>query len=214
MLAFPLEKMAGVIEFANHWDKVCNEDGEDRSSWVFGPTAGLPGTDPPAPGIVAAMSFLGSKEEAEKFYKPLFDLGPLFQSFKEMPYPEINYLMPSGGYGIRRLQGGSNCVMPLNMQYMDEITKPFIEFSQKHAIEDGTMLIFEFIANKRIRQVKNNETAFGARSAYYHVGLMFSWKDEKLDSEIRQFNRKTVAMLKDRGFQGNSVGSYLNYDGK
>lgn len=198
--------MPEIVKFANWFHE--NNTG-DESFW-FGPMGGMPGVP-----MACAFTMVfkdGTQEEGEAFFKKLIDIGPVANLAKTMSYPQVNDQIPNRDEEKRRLQGGTNFVMPLDEKLVADVTAEIIPFVQERGIGEGSGIIFEVWPNKKIREVANTATAFAARGDYYHAATMISWDDVSLDGEVRELQRSLIKKLKDRGTKAD-VGQYNNYDG-
>lgn len=155
----------------------------------------------------------GTQKEGEEFYKPLLDLGPVAVMATEMPYHKANDIVPKFEDRVRRLQGGANFVMPLSVEFMQSIADEFTAFVGEKGIGDGSMCMFECVPYGKIVAVPKDATAFPSRGQFYHFATVFMWQDEKLDGEVRAFQRKLLGKVREKGYQG-SGGQYNNYVGK
>ncbi|UNI23948.1 hypothetical protein JDV02_009735 [Purpureocillium takamizusanense] len=207
-IVYTLDKMPQVVAFAN-WFHEHNTG--DESFW-FGVMGAAPGVPVPA---VFCMVFKNtdSQAEAESFFKPLLDIGPVANMARVMPYSESNNLIPNRDEEKRRLQGSANFVMPLQDEFVKELVDDFVPFVQERNIGEGSGIIFEVFPHDKIREVKGDATAFPSRGNFYHVATMFSWDDAAMDKQVREYNRKIIGLFRQKGFQGMG-GQYNNYDGE
>lgn len=208
-IVFSLDKMAQIVDFANYFHE--NNTGNE-SLWI-GVVGGMPGA--PFPCIFCMVFYDGSQEDAEKFFKPLLDVGPLVSLAKAMPYRDANIQVPNREEETRRLQGGASIVMPLEQLLLTDLLGLLEPFWKEKNIGEGCGVMFELLPHKKVNEVSNTAMAYAARGEYYHAATIFTWEDEALDQDIRLFNRKVVKFLKDRGYKGkNAVAQYNNYDSK
>jgi hypothetical protein len=155
----------------------------------------------------------GSQKDGEAFYKPLLDLGPVNVLAAEMPYHKANDIVPKFEERVRRLQGGANFVMPLDVDFVQGVADEFVAFVDGRGIGDGSMCMFECVPWDKVISVARDATAYPSRGQFYHFATVFMWQDEKLDGEIRQFQRKLLGKVRERGYQGLG-GQYANYIGE
>ncbi|KJZ76428.1 hypothetical protein HIM_04157 [Hirsutella minnesotensis 3608] len=206
-LIFTLDKMRQVVDFAN-WFHEHNTG--DESFW-FGPLGAAPGV--PTPIILCMVFMNGTQADGEAFYRPLLDLGPVANMAKQMPYKNANDRVPNRHEELRRLQGGASIVMPLDAKLVERVINEFVPFVTERNIGLGSGIIFEIFPYRKICEVPRDATAFPSRGPFYHTASMFTWSDQAMDDEIRQFNRKMINMIREKGFLGNG-GQYNNYDGE
>lgn len=206
-IVFTLDKVPEVVTFAN-WFHEHNTG--DESFWfgVIGAAPGVPGP------VLFCMAFKdGTQAEGEAFFRPLLDIGPVANVARSMPYREANNQVPNRDEEKRRLQGGANFVMPLSVEFVNGVVNEFVPFVAERNIGEGSGIIFEMFPHKKICEVAGDATAFPSRGSFYHAASMFSWDDEAMNTEVRQFNRKIAGLFREQGFQGGG-GQYNNYDGE
>ena len=206
-VVFTLDKVAEVVQFANWF----HDNNTGHESFLFGILGAAPGAPMPVLFVLPFMN--GTQENAEKFFKPLLDIGPVANMTRVMPYKAANEQIPNREEEKRRILGGVNFVMPLDAEFVNSVVSEFVPFVTAHSIGEGSGVLFEMFPNKKIQEVAPDATAFASRGTFYHAATMFTWEDASLDQEIRLFNRKIGAIFKKRGFQGTG-GQYNNYDGK
>ncbi|KAF2501268.1 FAD-binding domain-containing protein [Lophium mytilinum] len=211
MLVFPGEKLGGVVEFAN-WFHAGNDG---RQTLLFGFTA------PPPHGVavvVVAVFYNGTETEGRGFFAPLWELGPLVDGTRSMPYEELNGILNEGqGFGGRKSFGGGNFTLPLEPKLVEGIRDDFMAFVQGHEDMGESLMLFEGVPFKKINEVASDATAFANRGEYYNVATMFKWYDEKLDGEVRAFSKALLKKASEdagvwkKGKEGQGVGQYANY---
>ncbi|TWU73205.1 hypothetical protein ED733_004489 [Metarhizium rileyi] len=204
---FTLDKIPAVVSFTN-WFHANNTGNE--AFWC-GVCGSAPGTAGP---VILCMVFKnGTQQEGEAFYKPLLDIGPVHVMAAEMPYPKANDLVPRADDRVRRLQGGANFVMPLDAEFVQSVADEFVAFVDGKGIGDGSMCMFECLPYQKVISVPRDATAYPSRGRFYHFASLFMWQHERLDGDVRRFQRELLGKLRQRGYQGNG-GQYANYDGE
>lgn len=134
-----------------------------------------------------------------------------------MPWPEINQIYDVFFAPKRYQFGGSNFVLPLKQsssRQMDVSWRHFIDSNPGQGLEES-VIIYECFPKNKIEEVPVDKTAFNNRGNYYNLCLCWAWKDEKLDSVIRQQNRTSEKEFGRFGYHDadckDGVGIYLNY---
>lgn len=86
LLVFDPKVLRDVVDFAN----MIYEEGNQDKTVVIGF-----GAPPPTfhPMVIVVVFCNGPEDEAKKFYEPLLHLGPLANTTKTVPYPEVNSMM-------------------------------------------------------------------------------------------------------------------------
>ncbi|POR33263.1 FAD-linked oxidoreductase [Tolypocladium paradoxum] len=207
LVLFALDKMPEVVAFANWF----HEHNTGDESFFFGPFGEVPGV--PGPVLFCMVFKDGTQAEGEAFFKPLLDIGPVASMARSMPYREANSQLPNRDEKKRRLQGGANFVMPLTVEFVDSVVSELLPFVTERSIGSGSGVMFELFPNKKIREVAGDATAFPSRGNFYNAATIFTWDDAAMDGEVRQFNRRIIGMIREKGFQGGG-GQYNNYDGE
>ncbi|UKZ52882.1 hypothetical protein TrVGV298_006669 [Trichoderma virens] len=203
-IIFTLDKLPAVVAFTNwfHHNHTGNE-----AFWA-GVCGSAPGASDPA--IMCMVFRSGSQKEGEEFYKPLLNLGPLNVLAAEMQYHKANDLVPHCEERVRRLQGGANFVMPLDVDFVQRIADEFLAFVEDKGIGGGSMCMFECVPWGKVISVPKDATAYPSRGEFYHFATVIMWQDEELDDEVRQFQRNLLGKVREKGHQGPG-GQYANY---
>jgi len=140
-------------------------------------------SDPNGNPLVLCVLFLnGSEEEGLTRFKPFFDIGPIMNSCKELPYEELNsiqndYLKPGTNFYVK----GVFASRP-QVEVAEKLLSRQPELSKNSGL--NVMTVFELISTKKVMTVPNSATAH-IRGSRVNVGIMASWpgKDaNKLDA--------------------------------
>ncbi|KAB8226246.1 hypothetical protein BDV33DRAFT_187018 [Aspergillus novoparasiticus] len=110
-LVFTMDRLPGILEFANHFDKQ-----QDQDSGLFFGFAAPSAADRTA--ILALPFYNGSQEKAVEFFAPLISMGPSINKTSMMSYKELNRTanvdpVPEG----RRCFSGTKVSMPLDRHH-------------------------------------------------------------------------------------------------
>lgn len=217
ILVYPPTVLAQVVEACNA--VLAKQDGDQAMMLVVGYSP-----PPDRVRMVAVQIFHnGGAAEGEKVYAPLIDLGPLVKQAGEMPYSVVNSL-PNGPipHGGRYQFGAANVTWPVKADVVQGAADQFWEgverLSKDPSKEDirGSIIGFELFPNDKAREVPPESTAFSGRGKYFNVALLMNWLDPINDKEVREFKQKVAATIRDKGFEGDKVGSqgvgqYNNY---
>ncbi|KAI9451953.1 FAD-binding domain-containing protein [Russula earlei] len=141
--------------------------------------------DPAGSGHPLALLFIfwnGSEEEGRSHFKPLFDLGPVLDTCKEIPFEEVNSVQNI------HLKHGRNYYMKgifatgLQVDVAQNLMSLLPELSTKRGINFN--VIYEFMPTKKVLSVPNSATAL-IRAFRANVLLLATWDDKdpsKLDA--------------------------------
>ncbi|KAE8152731.1 hypothetical protein BDV25DRAFT_170003 [Aspergillus avenaceus] len=189
-MAFPIDKLHTVINFAN--DLIATTNGD---SAVF---VGL--TAPPftnrKPAVVTSVFHNGVAAEALPIFKPLLDLNPIINSTKERPYNEVNGMMNHAvDYGGRKLSKGAVFRAPLRPEFVSDIILP--ELERLHATVPGatrSILLFEFLKSDKWCEKSNTDMAFANRGPHLNLLIGPFWDSSEHDNAARSWSH-AVAKL-------------------
>jgi FAD/FMN-containing dehydrogenase len=149
IMAFTMDKLAQVVEYANKFDKSLQEI-EDRG-FAFG--LGCP---PPLfrPAVLVAIFYNGSEEAAKAEFAELFALGPVADITSEVPYEKVNGILSEmTHHGGRKSTVGSAAKFPVNPGFIQDVADKFFEFIAKNeGFEHSTLFCLQ-IPNKKINSV-------------------------------------------------------------
>lgn len=203
-LVIPYDCLPAVVDFAN-WHHGNQADGD--ANFLFAPTWAPDGN---AKVVLGMLFYNGAKEDGERFFAPLIKLA-MANMTRVMPYPDVNTLfnevMNQPG---RKLQGGSNFVLPLTAAQIEDVMELYLPFVKEHGIAADCFFTYEIFSNVRIRSVGVSGTAHALRDNVYHATISWLWKDPVLDTVIRAFNRKVVQKLKENGVKNGAL-QYNNH---
>ncbi|EPE25471.1 FAD-binding protein [Glarea lozoyensis ATCC 20868] len=218
LLFFPRERVRDVFTAANHLLDI----GDGRCTLL--PAYGTP---PPSFEVIilVAVFFNGPQEEAETFLEPLLSLNPFLNTTASVPYDNCNSLLNHVlGPGFRRSFKGSSILVPVAVDFAEEILRDFEEFVARVPDAKASVVIFEYFPYKKMMEVSQTSTAFANRGAIVGIILAPGWTDPKNDSVCREWTRtmyaKTRADRLRKMSEGNvdsltktTVGEYMNHDG-
>ncbi|KAH8676110.1 hypothetical protein BX600DRAFT_546804 [Xylariales sp. PMI_506] len=201
---YPVEALPKLVDFTNFM----HEQQDPKSSLLWGPTFAPPNN---APAIMSIVFYNGTEEEGKAFYKPLLDIA-IADMASVKPFVEANAQL-GGPWGRppRKLQGGASFAPPLKLDYVQEVFDKFFPFAEEHNLQEGSIVAFEILPNKKIREVDLEATAYAARADIYHISPLWQWTDPNTDDAVRAFNRALVSRLKEAGGASKGVAQYNNY---
>lgn len=155
LVMFTLDALSAIVDFAN----LVHEKQDENSSFAFTAMCTPPDNNP---ALACIIFYNGSEEEGKTFFKPLLDIAVAnMAEFK--PYAKTNALMEGALHPPRKLQGGATFVPPLKKEDVQDTIDTFFHFVKESGIENGSMILWEILPNKKIREVGVQDTAFASR---------------------------------------------------
>lgn len=218
-MIFPAStKLDGVIAFGNNLVKTTNGD----SAMVLGVTS-PPFLDEPA--VVATVFHNGYKEQGERIFKELIDLGPIKNTAEQRPYCETNGMMNHAvGYGGRKFSKGACFMPPLSADFVRGL---IVDLQKLYATVPGSkksILLFEFFKPEVWCKVPNDAMAFNNRGVHQNLMIGPFWTEAEDDQAVKlwakQMAKKTRIELERVKIEAgkpkwmDSIGEYGNYDGE
>ncbi|KAG5653117.1 hypothetical protein H0H81_002184 [Sphagnurus paluster] len=128
------------------------------------------------PTIVLFLFYNGTEEEGRANYKPFFDLGPLVDHTKEVPYENVNAALNTAmahGKGVYQ-KGFAN-----SKSEYQPIAKAYEKILSISNPEFQVNLIFEYVPIGKIISVPQHVTAFRRDPAPLAVIMILWTKDEE-----------------------------------
>jgi hypothetical protein len=107
VIVFSPDKLREVVDACNKW---WNDEPSEKEALLVGLTRGPDGS----PVVILSPFYNGSEEEGRKVYKFLFDLGPLADMTREMPYEELN-----GQHNAMAVHGKGNYMKGYHFTHLD-----------------------------------------------------------------------------------------------
>jgi len=152
-------------------------------------------TDPNGNPLALFVLFLnGSEEEGRTRFKPLFDIGPVMNTCKELPYEELNaiqndFVKPGTNFYIKGIFASGPQV-----EVAEKLVSRQPELSKNSGLT--VMTVFELISTKKVMAVPNSATAH-IRGSRVNVGVMASWpgKDVNKLDEARSVTAELTRII-------------------
>lgn len=188
---------------------------------------GLVLTRPPDAGgrvvLAVATIFDGTEEEGKKAFKALYDIGPVQDTMKQVPYHIANQML-HGPQGFRVSMKGAVFPLPLHPDFVKEILGKYTKFTDENPDMEGSMIIYElfdpFVMNTL---ASNQEMSFANRGWHMNANICPYWTKPENDVLGRQWARDVSATF-DKWFEKagraqragdyGTVLAYGNYDRK
>lgn len=129
-----------------------------------------------APVVLTQVFHNGSEDEGKEIFKDLIELGPLVNLTSMIPYEKLNSLLNhAAGFDGRKQFGGGAFKLPLDPDFVIGLHAEFTEFALKHEKVNESLMLFETIPYKKVREVPNESMSFSNRGDYYNVATMIKW---------------------------------------
>jgi FAD/FMN-containing dehydrogenase len=175
------------------------ETAPDEVMVSFGVTAGTEedGEDLVGrPVIYVGATHSGRIDDAEEALRPLRDLGPVLDTFRQIPYLE---LQTSGdddmAWGKRFYMKGG---------FLAELSGGFIDAAMAHTTPRGAVTLWA--QGGAISRIPEDAMAFTGREAAFWLGVEADWDDAADDDELIEWGRTTMAALE----PFTAAGHYVN----
>jgi FAD/FMN-containing dehydrogenase len=148
------------------------------------------------PVIYVGATHSGRVDDAEEALRPLRDLGPVADTFRQVPYLE---LQTSGdddmAWGKRFYMKGG---------FLAELSDGFIDAAMAHTTPRGAVTLWA--QGGAISRIPEDTMAFTGREAPYWLGVEADWDDAADDDALIEWGRTTMAALE----PFTAAGHYVN----
>ncbi|KAG5651067.1 hypothetical protein H0H81_010002 [Sphagnurus paluster] len=201
-LVFPPTILEKIVEVTAKWWANVGENEGMFQMLGLGPDGN--------PAIVLFVFYNGSEEEGRANYKPFFDLGPVVDLTKEIPYENVNAALNTAmahGKGVYQ-KGFSN-----DKSEYQSIAKAYEKIISISSPEFQVKLMLEYVPIGKVISVPQNVTAFRRDSAPLAVILILWTKDAEGATE----HARSIARDLSRTVAGGELTQlqnfgYANYD--
>ncbi|KAG6918723.1 hypothetical protein DXG01_012208 [Tephrocybe rancida] len=203
MLVFPPPVLEKLVAVTSTWLEGAGEKEAVVQMLTMGPDGKF--------AILMFPFFNGSEAEGRANYKAFFDLGPVVDMTREIPYEELNSLQATVFHG----QGIYMKGLAHRKPHFDSIAKAFSHVQSVSGPEFKVNVVFEYLPLSKISAVPAGTTAF-RRDPTPSVLVLGIWKEDTEENTER--GRKVaheLASIVAGGQEGvteaQSLG-YSNYD--
>ncbi|OQE34236.1 hypothetical protein PENCOP_c025G08944 [Penicillium coprophilum] len=172
--------------------------------------------------LSAIPLYHGPEWEAKQYFANLLSIGCITNYTSMMNIAQVNQLQnPMCEYGMRRLQGSGNVMMPLHTTAFQQIADTIWSFHNMYPDVKFCSLLVEIFPTHKLREVSQDATAYANRGEFYDAVTTFGWTNPALDSAVRLCNSKLCAQIRrDNGYEWSRradsrdkpVGRYLNME--
>ena len=137
------------------------------------------------PVIYVGATHSGRVDDAEEALRPLRDLGPVADTFRQVPYLE---LQTSGdddmAWGKRFYMKGG---------FLAELSDGFIDAALAHTTPRGSVTLWA--QGGAISRIPEDTMAFTGREAPFWLGVEADWDDASDDAALIEWGRTTMTAL-------------------
>lgn len=148
------------------------------------------------PVVYVGATHSGRVDDAEEVLRPLRDLGPVADTFRQVPYLE---LQTSGdddmAWGKRFYMKGG---------FLAELSDGFIDAALAHTTPGGAVTLWA--QGGAISRIPEETMAFTGRQAPFWLGVESDWDDAADDAALIEWGRSTMAALE----PFTAAGHYVN----
>ena len=148
------------------------------------------------PVVYVGATHSGRVDDAEEVLRPLRDLGPVADTFRQVPYLE---LQTSGdddmAWGKRFYMKGG---------FLAELSDGFIDAALAHTTPRGAVTLWA--QGGAISRIPEETMAFTGREAPFWLGVEADWDDAADDAALIEWGRTTMAALE----PFTAAGHYVN----
>ncbi|KAF8848494.1 FAD-binding domain-containing protein [Acephala macrosclerotiorum] len=218
-MGFPRSQLGSVCDFIN---MTMGEKNSHGKAAVLMLLSVLPGST--EVGIILIPWYNGHEDEAKKFFAPLLDMKPIFDTTKMMPFSQSG-VTAGGAIGRewRKVIVGGSIMSPLDSVWLDSIFGDLEHLIKTLPDAEKSVIGFEFHNPTTTLKIGQNETAYPDRGTHGTMFLSPTWTKEENDGFCRKWCVKAdEEMMKEfrrrQGEEGvdettrTSSGRYPNYD--
>ncbi|PSR76100.1 hypothetical protein PHLCEN_2v8688 [Hermanssonia centrifuga] len=178
LLVYTPPQLEALINATATWTKGA---GEDESCMIF------IASPPPdfEPCLVVLPFFNGSAEEGKKKFSLFYDVGPVADMTKEMPYKVLNSIQnPMATHGDRKLFKASTVTL-LDSSLVQHLFNEYCKLTTDIPETKGAAILLELHPFQKLMSVPTSAMAFASRGPFYNMNIVLRWKNSALDAELR-----------------------------
>ncbi|CAI6013663.1 unnamed protein product [Clonostachys chloroleuca] len=171
--------------------------------------------------LAAAIMFNGTEEEGRQAFKMFYDIGPVMESVRSVPYDIANQTL-SAPPGFRVSMKGAAWALPLQIDLLQELIDSYTLFTKAIPDMESSMILLECYDPYVVATgATNSDMSFANRGWHMNASIQPSWTKQEFDTEGRKWARDTTALF-DKWFEKTgrpsrsgdygAVLAYGNYD--
>ncbi|KAM6529352.1 hypothetical protein FALCPG4_007489 [Fusarium falciforme] len=171
--------------------------------------------------LAVAVMFNGTEEEGREAFKGLYDIGPVMESVRSVPYDIANQTL-SATPGFRVSMKGAAWALPLQTALLQELIASYTHFTEAIPDMESSMILLECYDPYVVATgATNSDMSFANRGWHMNASIQPSWTKQEFDAEGRKWARDTTALFEkwfekigtpSRSGDYGSVLAYGNYD--
>ncbi|TDL29769.1 FAD-binding domain-containing protein [Rickenella mellea] len=168
MIIFPPPAIGEVIKAVRTW----HENGPtDKEAFMMAVMRGPDGN----PGICVLMFYNGSEAEGRENFKWLFDLKPVVDMTKEMPYEVLNTLLNEGNAGGKNAYTAAASWRTPSPDIFKAHFEKMVEVSADKTFQ--VLVIYELFNVAKVNSVPNDAMAFRSRGPQTNIIIISYWEN-------------------------------------
>lgn len=178
LVIFTPPQLEAVNKAATTWLQTASVD---ESAMIF---VACP---PPAfqPAIALLPFFNGPAEEGRKRFSAFFDVGPVADLTKELPYDDMNSLQnPMATHGDRKILK-SACFSQMDDALVQVVFQEYVKLTEAHPETKASAILFELHGHAKLMSVPADSASFANRGPFYNMTMAMRWKEPALDAVVR-----------------------------
>ncbi|KAL8990450.1 MAG: hypothetical protein Q9177_000900 [Variospora cf. flavescens] len=205
-----LEKMIGLV---NTMMTNGNQPRELMNYYLF---AWNPAISTTEPVVIFTIYYIGTKEQASRYTKPYFDLGPVFQNDSMVAYPTLASASGLGDEDFSCAHGFNRVQYPVgllnyNISSIRAVYELFKEQTLAVPALNLSTVVFEGYSLQGVKAVPAASTAYPHREDNILASILAVYApNPSLDSTAIPWARK-IRDLMHTGQPGRKLNAYVNY---
>lgn len=191
LLAFPPQKLETIFKAIEAWTKTASKN--ESAVIVFG-------CPQPAfkPAIGVNPFYNRPVEQGKNTFKALYDLEPLSDLTREMPYPDVNEMHNVlSAHGDRR-QFKSVSFASVEHTRFQQIFDNYVQPVNDYPDAKPSAILVGFHPFRKTVAVSNDAAAFAGRGEWFHFIVSLQYKDPSLDEHLRTWAHEQAQYLNSR----------------
>ncbi|KAL7818549.1 Glucooligosaccharide oxidase [Trichoderma gracile] len=191
-IIFTSDKLLQIVEALNEMMRSGDPRGAAVLVFARPPTA-------PAPVIVTNVFYNGDQAAAEKYLKPLLDLGPIANMAKMMPYNLVNGLLNAmATHGRRKSLKAITLSNVVDPAFVQGLFDDYVKATGENPDLAHTFFGMEFYDLGKVNSIPIESMAFANRGEYRAGVVGLEWTDDTMDTENRDWGRMIQAKCRQK----------------
>ncbi|KAI4226647.1 MAG: hypothetical protein L6R36_003013 [Xanthoria steineri] len=205
-----LEQMVGLV------NKMMNNGNQPKELMNYYLYAWNPAISTTEPVVIFTIYYIGTKEQAAKYTKPYFDLGPVFHNDSMVAYPELASATGLGDEDFSCAHGFNRVQYPVGLlNYNVSNTRAVYNLFKEQTVAVPALnlstVVFEGYSLQGVKAVPAASTAYPHREDNILASILAVYApNPSLDSVAIPWARK-IRDLMHSGQPGRQLNAYVNY---